>query len=96
MANATGGIIFQPVFDAEIESIAEEDLIIYFNTTGELSVQIEILDANGRSLLIEDLSLPNGKSTQRLNMSFLSLGQYFIRISNPYNAVINKQILLIP
>jgi hypothetical protein len=93
---ANGGwrvLLFMPEFDVELENIINEELLIDFNTTGILDVDVELIDIDGATIHQTKFNLPKGNTTKQIKLNNLAVGKYFIRFSNPFNSIITRQFI---
>ena len=88
-----GRFLLQHTFNTEIENFAAEHLTMTNTATGELSIQIEIIDMRGVIILIDNIVLKEGESTHQIKVNHLPTGTYFIRFSNPFNKIISRQFI---
>ena len=90
-----GSVVFGPTFSVEIEDIAGEELVMNFNSTGELVVYVELVDVNGGVLFVENYAIVQGLSEHKISLNSISSGTYFIRINSAFNRIPPKQFIKI-
>jgi hypothetical protein len=89
-----GSIVFMPVFDVPaIENIVTDELKIDINATGELPINIEIIDIDGSTLLAQQSNLPKGNSILQIKLTNIASVKYFVRFSNPFNTTVTRQFI---
>jgi uncharacterized delta-60 repeat protein len=80
--SATRNVNNSNSFDATLyPNPVHQNLTLSFNTEKEMSVQVEIVNAEGKQVMKQYVQIPYGTSIKILNVAALSSGSYFVRIT---------------
>lgn len=69
---------------------AQDELNISFNNRGSGTVPVSVIDATGRTVLVQQHSLALGINTLRLNTGRLSPGLYLVRVGSGALGVVHR------
>jgi hypothetical protein len=71
---------------------ATDHIVIEWNSNTTSATQITVLDAAGRNVKLVNLQSNTGFNQHKINTSTLATGQYFVRITNGEETIIEKII----
>ncbi|MCL2038889.1 MAG: hypothetical protein FWG85_00490 [Bacteroidetes bacterium] len=91
-----GGIIFVGEFDVEIEQnpIHNNTLKLNFNATGDVVVDVEIFDIDGKIIITDIIKLAQGNTIKEINLGDISAGSYLIIFNNPFNPIVSLMFIV--
>jgi hypothetical protein len=70
-----------------------EKITIDMNLKNSEKISLELLDITGKVILVKDAGMLKGESKQNLDVSGISNGSYFLRISSPSDCEVRKIVI---
>lgn len=69
-------------------------LNVVISMTQAKQVDLEILDINGKSMLVQSFKSSAGSETKKLDISHLTAGLYFVRLSSKEQGILTKKLVV--
>ena len=85
-----------PTYKVAIEDVIISDFLkLDFESTGDMRVEIEVINIDGIVVHAEKIDLSTGSNVRYLFLNNVASGVYFITFNNPFSEVIIRQFIVV-